>query len=70
MLNRTALLLAIVIVIAGIASAHNVSKQYASIVQSNEGPAIVHFMYLGAKHMVTGYDHLAFLVGVIFFSIV
>jgi hypothetical protein len=24
-------------------------------------------MYLGAKHMVTGYDHLAFLVGVIFF---
>src|SRR4029077_667724 len=25
------------------------------------------FLYLGAKHMVTGYDHLAFLVGVIFF---
>ena len=24
-------------------------------------------MYLGAKHMVTGYDHIAFLVGVIFF---
>ena len=24
-------------------------------------------MYLGAKHIVTGYDHLAFLVGVIFF---
>ena len=24
-------------------------------------------MYLGAKHMVTGYDHLLFLVGVIFF---
>ena len=30
----------------------------------------VHFlplMYLGAKHMVTGYDHLLFLAGVIFF---
>lgn len=24
-------------------------------------------MYLGAKHMVTGYDHLLFLLGVIFF---
>jgi HupE / UreJ protein len=24
-------------------------------------------MYLAAKHMVTGYDHLAFLTGVIFF---
>jgi len=31
------------------------------------GAAIVPFLYLGAKHMVTGYDHLAFLVGVIFF---
>ena len=28
---------------------------------------IVAYLYLGAKHMVTGYDHLAFLVGVIFF---
>ncbi|NQU68851.1 MAG: HupE/UreJ family protein [Candidatus Marinimicrobia bacterium] len=28
---------------------------------------IVPFMYLGAKHMVTGYDHILFLVGVIFF---
>ncbi|EGZ7032740.1 HupE/UreJ family protein, partial [Cronobacter sakazakii] len=25
------------------------------------------FIYLGAKHMVTGYDHLLFLFGVIFF---
>ena len=28
---------------------------------------IVPFIYLGAKHMVTGYDHLLFLFGVIFF---
>ena len=47
--------------------AHNVSKRDASFVQSNEGAAIIPFIYLGAKHMVTGYDHLAFLVGVIFF---
>jgi hypothetical protein len=48
-------------------SAHNVSKRDASFVQSNHGPAIAAFLYLGAKHMVTGYDHLAFLVGVVFF---
>lgn len=47
--------------------AHNVSKRDASFVQSNQGAAIAPFLYLGAKHMVTGYDHLAFLVGVIFF---
>ena len=72
MLSRTALSITIVLVIAGLlipgsASAHNVSKRDASFVQSNEGAAIVPFIYLGAKHMVTGYDHLAFLVGVIFF---
>jgi hypothetical protein len=49
------------------AGAHNVSKRDASFVQSNRGAAIPAFVYLGAKHMVTGYDHLAFLVGVIFF---
>src|SRR6516165_3144637 len=50
-----------------VASAHNVSKRDASFVQSTKGAAIAPFLYLGAKHMVTGYDHLAFLVGVIFF---
>src|ERR1700746_3028100 len=49
------------------AGAHNVSKRDAGFVQSNQGIAIGPFLYLGAKHMVTGYDHLAFLVGVIFF---
>lgn len=49
------------------ASAHNVSKRDATFVASNRGAAIAAFLYLGAKHMVTGYDHLAFLVGVIFF---
>jgi hypothetical protein len=47
--------------------AHNVSQRDASFVQSNHGAAVAPFVYLGAKHMVTGYDHLAFLVGVIFF---
>ena len=49
------------------ATAHNVSKNDAKFVQANQGRAIGPFMYLGAKHMVTGYDHLLFLVGVIFF---
>src|SRR6516162_1358661 len=49
------------------AGAHNVSKRDATFVASNRGAAIAAFLYLGAKDMVTGYDHLAFLVGVIFF---
>ena len=49
------------------AFAHGVTGRDAAFVQSIDGPAIGAFMYLGAKHMVTGYDHLLFLVGVIFF---
>src|SRR5262249_32478043 len=48
-------------------AAHGVTKRDALFVQSINGPAIGPFLYLGAKHMVTGYDHLMFLVGVIFF---
>jgi len=69
--RATALVIAVFIVLAVLypsaASAHNVSKRDASFVQANSGRAIAVFMYLGAKHMVTGYDHLAFLAGVIFF---
>src|SRR5690349_9824289 len=50
-----------------VAFAHNVSKRDAVFVVSNQGQAIGPFLYLGAKHMVTGYDHILFLVGVIFF---
>ena len=56
-----------ILLLPAIASAHNVSKRDAAFVQSNTGAAIAPFLYLGAKHMVTGYDHLLFLVGVIFF---
>src|SRR6186713_3416617 len=48
-------------------SAHGVSGKDAVFLQGLEGRAIIPLMYLGAKHMVTGYDHLMFLVGVIFF---
>ena len=50
-----------------VAFAHGVTGRDAAFVQSINGPAVGPFMYLGAKHMVTGYDHLLFLVGVIFF---
>lgn len=48
-------------------AAHPMDTQNAAFVQGVNGPAPAPFMYLGAKHMVTGYDHLLFLVGVIFF---
>lgn len=47
--------------------AHGVSNRDAAFVQTVTGAMPAPFMYLGAKHMVTGYDHLLFLVGVIFF---
>jgi len=51
----------------GVVGAHGVSGKDAVFLQNIQGAAIGPLMYLGAKHMVTGYDHLAFLVGVIFF---
>lgn len=48
-------------------TAHGVSGKDARYLLSLDGPAPIPLMYLGAKHMVTGYDHLLFLVGVVFF---
>lgn len=47
--------------------AHNVTVGDQGYIQEIKGKNIVPYMYLGAKHMVTGYDHLLFLVGVVFF---
>jgi hypothetical protein len=49
------------------AAAHGVAQDDANFFLTNVGPAVGPFMYLGAKHMFTGYDHLLFLVGVLFF---
>ncbi|MEQ1946625.1 MAG: HupE/UreJ family protein [Bryobacteraceae bacterium] len=49
------------------ALAHNVAAKDAEFLKQNAGAQIIPFVYLGAKHMVTGYDHLLFLLGVIFF---
>jgi len=47
--------------------AHGVTGSDADFLKTVSGPHVGPFMYLGAKHMVTGYDHLLFLFGVIFF---
>ncbi len=47
--------------------AHGVAEDDARYLERITGLQIIPFMYLGAKHMVTGYDHLLFLAGVIFF---
>ena len=52
---------------SGALLAHTIEGSDASFVRNIDGPAVGPFIYLGAKHMVTGYDHLLFLVGVIFF---
>lgn len=49
------------------AFAHNVTEGDAGYIQEIWGVKIVPFMYLGAKHMITGYDHILFLLGVVFF---
>ncbi len=63
----SALAALLVLALPAAAAAHGVSARDAQFVQSIDGPAIGAFLYLGAKHMVSGYDHLLFLVGVIFF---
>lgn len=52
---------------AGPLAAHAVGGSDAAFVAATRGPAPGPFVYLGAKHMVTGLDHLLFLLGVIFF---
>src|SRR5664279_4534591 len=47
--------------------AHGVDANTERFLLANHGTAIGPFLYIGAKHMVTGYDHLLFLIGVIFF---
>lgn len=53
--------------IAAPAAAHELGGRDQAFVKSTHEAAPGPFIYLGAKHMVTGYDHLLFLLGVIFF---
>ena len=49
------------------ALAHAVAQGDKGYIQEITGINLLPFVYLGAKHMVTGYDHILFLFGVIFF---
>lgn len=49
------------------ALAHGVDDNTRVFLEQNSGVQFIPFIYIGAKHMFTGYDHILFLVGVIFF---
>jgi hypothetical protein len=51
----------------GVAYAHGIAGEDQAFLLRATGVHIGPYIYLGAKHMVTGYDHLLFLAGVIFF---
>ena len=61
------LLLVLLLFQAAPALAHDISESDRAAVARIDGPAPFVFLYLGAKHMVTGIDHILFLIGVIFF---
>lgn len=69
-LNRSLILSCLLLALLTTTSttfAHGVDAATQKFLMANQGVAIGPFLYIGTKHMVTGYDHLLFLVGVIFF---
>ena len=57
----------LLLALTSVAAAHAVAEGDKGYIQEISGVHLLPFTYLGAKHMVTGYDHLLFLFGVIFF---
>lgn len=55
---------AVAVLLSGVASAHGVPQEDLAALEQGGNLA---YVWLGAKHMVTGYDHLLFIFGVIFF---
>ena len=64
---RILLLLLTSFFFADAAFAHGVTSGDKGYIAEISGVHAIPFIYLGAKHMMTGYDHLLFLFGVIFF---
>ncbi|MDR5904917.1 HupE/UreJ family protein [Franzmannia qiaohouensis] len=60
-------LLVLLLGASGDALAHAVAEGDKGYIQEIYGVHLIAFVYLGTKHMVTGYDHILFLLGVIFF---
>ncbi len=68
--SAVSMLLSSILVLLGVpvdALAHGVAMGDKGYIQQSSGMLLAPYAYLGAKHMVTGYDHLLFLLGVIFF---
>jgi hypothetical protein len=61
------LVLALLLFTSADAFAHAVTQGDKGYIQEISGVHLLPFIYLGAKHMMTGYDHILFLFGVIFF---
>lgn len=61
------LLLSVSLLGAVDALAHGVAEGDKGFIQESSGVMLLPFIYMGAKHMITGYDHILFLFGVIFF---
>lgn len=51
----------------GLSHAHGIAEGDKGYIQEVTGVQFMSFLYLGTKHMFTGYDHILFLFGVIFF---
>ncbi len=66
-LRLALLVLSTLALTASAALAHDVTPGDAGYIQEIWGVHIIPFIYLGAKHMITGYDHILFLLGVVFF---
>lgn len=58
------LIFSFVILLPMVLHAHGVSSSDQQML--NDG-GLLSYIYVGAKHMITGYDHILFLVGVIFY---
>lgn len=65
--SRTPLAIALLLLSCAAAFAHGVTGSDKAFLEQSSGRQLMAFIYLGAKHMVTGYDHLLFLFGVVFF---
>jgi hypothetical protein len=59
--------LALMLLMIEVAAAHGVAGSDRAFLEQSSGRQLIVYAYLGAKHMVTGYDHLLFLFGVVFF---
>ncbi len=67
LLRAARCLTAFIALLPALVFAHGVAEGDARYLESVQGLQFIPYLYLGAKHMVTGYDHLLFLAGVIFF---